>query len=160
MSQYVYCYYGYGVDLGDLEFKPKFSKNKKVQKDCQTIFDKFLNDDDTLYDNDLDCSFEGTDYDDITLTWHPNSEAYNFLLIIENEYVVGPNVKTYTVKEAKEHLTKAFNYLFDNWNEAYAKENKTPAPANTEQAKTIKQAVDQTIIKNANYDVGKWYEIG
>lgn len=160
MSQDVYCYYGYGVDLGDLEFKPKFSKNKKVQKDCQTIFDKFLDDDDTFYNNDLDWSFEGTDCDDVTLTFHPNSEAYNFLLIIENEYVVGPNVKTYTVKEAKEHLTKAFNYLFDNWNEAYAKENKTSAPANTEQAKTIKQAVDQTIIKNANYDVGKWYEIG
>ena len=80
MSQYVYCYYGYGVDLGDLDFKPKFSNNKKVQKDCQTIFDKFLDDDDTLYDNDLDCSFEGTDYDDVTLTWHPNSEAYNFLV--------------------------------------------------------------------------------
>ena len=140
MSQELYCYYGYGVDLGDLDFKPKFSKNKKVQKDCQTIFDKFLNDDDTL-------------------TWHPISEAYDFLLIIENACIVGTNVKTYTVKEAKEHLTKAFNYLFDKWNEAYAIEDKTSAPANTEQAKTIKQAVDQAIIKNAQHDVGTWYEI-
>lgn len=159
MSQEVYSYNGYGVDLGDLKFKPKFSKNEKIQKDCQTIFDKFLDDDDTFYDNDLDFCFDKTDYNDVTITRHPNSEAYDFLLIIENACVVGTNVKTYTTEEAKKHLAKAFNYLFDQWNKAYAEETKISAPANTEQAKAIKQAVDQIIIKNADYDDGTWYEI-
>lgn len=162
MSQEVYAYNGFGIDLGTLE--PKFSNDTKENQACQNIFDSFIDDpDDVFGDNDLYWCLDDTDANDVTIDTHPDSETYDFLMLIENAYVVGEEpVKMYTEDEAKKHLAKAFNRLFDQWCKACSKDNKLrKLVANKQQIEAIKQAVDQEIIKNADYDynAGPWYNI-
>lgn len=169
-KQEIYHYKGFGVDLGQL--KPKFSSNSKIQQEYQSIFDKFLDDDRMFYDTELDEPFNDDDsYDnamdfhlpskelgDVDITMNPDSLTYRYLLVIENTYIVGSKrIKTYTEDGAKKHLAKVFNKLFNMWKES---DNEIKKSINQKQTKLIKQAVDQAIMDQADYDfnIGPWYK--
>ena len=166
MSQEVYDYRGYGIDLGTIN--PKFSSNVKMQKQCDKIFREFIDDpedifEDIFYNDYLNYRLNYTDFDDITIDRHLDSEAYNFLMIIENAYVVGDEpIKIYTKGEAKKHLANAFNYIFDKWNQDYTSDHQMQKPfVNQEEAAIIKKAIDREIVDKADYDyaAGPWYSI-
>lgn len=166
MSQEVYNYQGYGIDLGTIN--PKFSSNVEIQRQCNKIFNEFINDpedifEDTFYHDYLNYNVNYTDFDDITIDRHPDSETYDFLMIIENAYVVGEKpIKIYTEDEAKHHLANAFNYIFDKWNRDYTSDHQMQKPfVNQEEADIIKKTIDHEIVNKANYDyyAGPWYNI-
>lgn len=156
MSQEVYNYQGYGIDLGTINHK--FSSDVEMQKQCDKIFNKFIDDPEDIFEDVF-----YTDFDDITIDRHPDSESYVFLMIIENAYVVGAKpIKIYTEDEAKWHLANAFNYIFDKWNKNYTSDHQMQKPfVNQEEADIIKKAIDHEIVDKANYDyyAGPWYNI-
>lgn len=156
MSQEVYNYQGYGIDLGTIN--PKFSSDVEMQKQCDKIFNEFIDDPEDIFEDVF-----YNDFDDVTIDRHPDSETYDFLMIIENAYVVGAKpIKIYTEDEAKQHLAKAFNYIFDKWNRAYTSDHQMQKPfVNQEEADIIKKTVDHEIVNKANYDylAGPWYNI-
>lgn len=110
-----------------------------------------------FYNNYINNSVNYNDFDDVTIDRHPESETYDFLMIIENAYVVGAKpIKIYTEDEAKRHLANAFNYIFDKWNKDYTSDHQMQKPfVNQEEADIIKKTIDHEIVNKANYEIGR-----